>query len=398
MSSDQSGVSEPATGNRIVRVTPTPLYVPCRLQIGPIDKPAKLSGLVVEIETADGLVGHGFTAITDEEIVAAAIRDVVTPNILGLDALAREAIADRLNWLLTPRGQTGYASHAISAIDIALWDIAGRRLGQPVWRLLGGARRNVTTYTTFGFGALDRDELAESARYLAGRGHKRLKMVVGHHALARRDEPRPLDAVIAEDAARVAAARDAVGDGVELFIDANCSLDSYHALRLARLVADHDVALFEEPLRDNDVRRLADFRRSAPMAVAAGQNEGQLFRYRDLLVADAVDILQPNVCIGGGYTAGIRAAGLASAFGVPIDNGGAFPFHNMHLHAGLANGGLVEWHLVAVSMCRSIFTGLPDRDGDILTLPDAPGLGFELDRDAVREIGRQPASAGRGKG
>lgn len=398
MPASDTSLSESLRRNRIVRVTPTPLYVPCHLEIGSIRKPAKLCGLVVEIETADGLTGHGFTAITDEEIVAAAIKDVVAPNLIGRDAMAREAIAEMLYWLLSPRGQTGYSSHVISAIDIALWDIAGRRLGEPVWRLIGGARPRVTTYTTFGFGALDREELAEAAKYLAGLGHKRLKMVVGHHALARRDEPRPLDAVIAEDAARVAAVRAAVGDGIELFIDANCSLDSYHALRLARSIADYDIAFFEEPLRGNDVQRLADFRRAAPMPVAAGQNEGQLFRYRDMLVADAVDILQPNVCIGGGYTAGMKAAGLASAFGVPIDNGGAFPFHNMHLHAGMANGGLVEWHLVAVSMCRALFKSLPDREGDELTLPETPGLGFELDLDAVREIGAGPTSAGRGKG
>ncbi|MGO3740949.1 mandelate racemase/muconate lactonizing enzyme family protein [Kerstersia sp.] len=382
----------------IARVQATPVYVDCSLDIGPVSKPARLSGLVLEIETADGLLGHGFTAITDEEIVAAALNEVVAPNLLGKDAMAREHIAEALYWLLSPRGQTGYASHAISAVDIALWDIAGKRLGQPVWRLLGGARPAVTTYTTFGFGVLDRDELAETARHLAGLGHRRLKMVVGQHALARRDEPRPLDAVIAEDERRIRAVREAVGAEVELYIDANCSLDAFHALRLAQRVADCDIGFFEEPLRGNDVQRLADFRRQAPMPVAAGQNEGQLFRYRDMLAAGALDILQPNVCIGGGYSAGVKAAALAQAHGIAIDNGGAFPFHNMHLHAGLANGGLVEWHLVSVSMCHQLFRNLPERNVDQLVLPVQPGLGYELDVDAVREIGKRPASRGKGKG
>lgn len=394
-------VSEQTTSardNAITKVLATPVYVPCTLEIGPISKPAKLSGLVVEIETADGLAGHGFTAITDEEIVAAAINEVVAPNLKGRDMLAREGISEMLYWLLTPRGQTGYASHAISAIDIALWDLAGKRLNQPVWRLIGGARPEVTTYTTFGFGALDRDELAAAARHLAGAGHRRLKMVVGQHALARRDEPRPLESVIEEDIRRVRAVREAVGDEVEIFIDANCSLDAYHALRLAQAIADCNVSFFEEPLKGNDVPRLAEFRRQAPMPVAAGQNEGQLFRYRDMLVAGAIDILQPNVCIGGGYTAGMKAAALAQAHGIAIDNGGAFPFHNMHLHAGMANGGLVEWHLVSVSMCQQLFKSLPQRSGDQLVLPQAPGLGFELDQDGLRDIGRLPTSFGKGKG
>src|SRR5260221_5090998 len=90
-----------------------------------------------------------------------------------------------LYWLLSPRGQTGYASHAIAAIDVALWDLKGKALGQPVWRLLGGARKKVPVYTTFGFGAYDRDELAAAARLLAGRGHKHLKIAVGDHRLQR---------------------------------------------------------------------------------------------------------------------------------------------------------------------------------------------------------------------
>jgi len=394
---DVDGVGQEA-GLEIARIEAFPVYVPCELTIGAVAKPARLSGLVVEIETKGGLTGHGFTAITDEEIVAAAIRDVVAPNLVGLDAMAREAVSERLYWLLSPRGQTGYGSHVVSAVDIALWDIAGKRLGLPVWRLLGGARPEVPVYTTFGFAALDRDELAAAARHLFEAGHRRLKMVVGHHALARRDEGRPVDAVIAEDVARVAAVRAAVGSEAELYIDANCSLDSFHALQLARRVADLDVRFFEEPIRGNDVGRLADFRRQAGIPVAAGQNEGQLFRFRDLLAAGAVDVLQPNVCIGGGYTAAAKAAALAQAFGVPIDNGGAFPFHNMHLHAGLANGGLVEWHLVSVAMCRALFDGLPDRAGDVLRLPETPGLGFELDRQRLREIAALPTSHGRGKG
>lgn len=395
---DQVGHHGSAKDNKIARVEAIPAYLPCDLVIGPVSRTTELSGVVIEVETSDGLVGHGFTAITDEEVVAAAINRVVAPNLIGTDATRREAVAESIYWLLSPRGQTGYASHVASAIDIALWDILGRRLGQPVWRLLGGARSSVPTYVTFGFAALDRDELATAARHLAQNGHKRLKMVVGHHALARRDKGRSLEEVIHEDVARVRAVREAVGVEVDLFIDANCSLDAFHALRLARMLADYDIRFFEEPLRGNDVNRLADLRRQSPIPIAAGQNEGQLFRYRDLLAANAVDVLQPNVCIGGGYTMGAKIAALAQAFGVTIDNGGAFPFHNMHLHAGMANGGLVEWHLVSVSLCEGIFKDLPEMQAGTLTLPETPGLGFNIDPDKLAELRKRPTSAGRGKG
>lgn len=382
----------------IARIEAIPVFLPCALEIGPVSRQTELSAVVIEIETRSGVVGHGFTAITDEEVVAAAVNALVAPNLIGMPALSREAVAERLYWLLTPRGQTGYASHVASAIDIALWDIAGKMLGLPVWRLLGGARQKVESYVTFGFAALDREELAAAAAHLVAQGQRRLKMVVGHHGLARRDAGRPLDLVIREDEKRIRAVRDAVGSDVDLFIDANCSLDPFHAQLLASRIADCDIRFFEEPLKGNDAASLADLRRSISIPVAAGQNEGQLFRYRDLLLHRSVDVLQPNVCIGGGYTMGMKIAGLAQAFNVSIDNGGAFPFHNMHLHAGVANGGLVEWHLVSVALCHGVFDGLPGMGRGEITLPETPGLGFSMSPERAAELRKLPTSMGRGKG
>ena len=222
-------------------------------------------------------------------------------------------------------------------------------------------------------------------------------MVVGHHALQRRDEPRPIADVIIEDAARVRAVREAVGPGVQLYVDANCSLDPYHALKLARLIEDCDIAFFEEPITHNDVRLMADLRRQARIPIAAGQNEGLAFRFRDMLVAQAVDVIQPNVTISGGFTQCQRIAGMAAAFNVPVANGGAWPHHNMHLHAGLANGTLVEYHYVAVLCCREIFDGLADPVDGWLALPQSPGLGFAPRADAVRELAKRPTSRGKGK-
>ena len=101
--------------------------------------------------------------------------------------------------------------------------------------------------------------------------------------------------------------------------------------------------------------------------------------------------------ISGGYSQVVKIAGMAQAFNVPIDNGGAWPFHNMHLHAGLANGGLVEYHYVAVELMKKIFDGLPEPQDGYLTLPASPGLGFAPNADRVRELARLPTSHGKGK-
>ena len=143
---------------------------------------------------------------------------------------------------------------------------------------------------------------------------------------------------------------------------------------------------------------MAQLRRSSGMALACGQNEGLLYRFRDLLLHESVDYLQPNVVISGGFTQCIRIAGLAAAFNVPIANGGAWPFHNMHLHAGLSNGGLVEYHYLAVELCRKIYRDLPVPVDGWLALPETPGLGFEPDLDAVLELAKLPLSHGHGKG
>jgi L-rhamnonate dehydratase len=380
---------------KIARIVATPLSVPVVLDAAGMSISTSLSVCLAEVHTDDRRVGHGLTAITEEEVIAAAINEVLAHQLKGEDPLAHERIWERLYWLLSPRGQTGYASHAIAAIDVALWDLKGKALGQPVWRLLGGARAKVPIYTTFGFGAYDRDELAAAAKWWTARGHKHLKMVVGHHALQRRDEPRPLGEVIAEDARRVRAVREATD--AELHVDANCSLDGYHAAALARQIEPCGISFFEEPVKENDIPALLALRRDTRIPLAAGQNEGLAWRFRDLIASRAVDIIQPNVVIGGGFTQCQRIAGLASAYNLPMANGGAWPFHNMHLHAGLANGGTVEYHYASAKVCEAIYGPLPEPRDGWLELPQAPGLGFEPKPELVRELAKRPTSHGKGK-
>jgi L-rhamnonate dehydratase len=382
---------------KIARVTATPLNVPLTIDVLGLNRTSSLSACLVEIETDDGLVGHGFTAITEEDVIARVIDGVAGPAIIGDDPMAHEAIWDKLYWTLMPRGQTGYAAHAVAALDVALWDLKGKALKQPIWRLLGGARKRVPVYATFGFGFFDRAQLGEAAKLWVSQGFRRLKMTVGMEALRKRDQ-RPMMEAIREDEARIRTVREAVGPDIDLFIDANCSLDYDHAAKLCEMIAPYRISFFEEPLTQNDVLQMAELRRRTGMALACGQNEGLLFRFRDLLMHQAIDYAQPNVTITGGFTQCVKVAALAAAFNVPIANGGAWPFHNMHLQAGVANGSLVELHYLAVELCKQIYGDLPSARDGFLDLPEAPGLGFALNRDAVRELAKLPPSQGRGKG
>jgi len=382
---------------KIAAVRATPLHLPVTVGSAGKSKTTSLSLCLVDVALDDGRTGTGMTAITEEEVVASIVNDVAGHALVGMDPMRHEQVWDRLSWLLAPRGQSGYASHAIAAIDLALWDLKGQILGQPCWRLLGGAREQVPVYATFGFAFFDRDELAAAARSWVDRGFRRLKMTVGHHALQRRDEPRPLAEVVAEDVRRVRAVREAVGPDVQIYIDANCSLDYYHALWVAQRIEDFDIAFFEEPVAQNDIPNLAKLRAKTRIPLAAGQNEGLASRFRDMLVAQAVDVVQPNACITGGFTQCMRIAGLAAAFNAGYANGGAWPHHNMHLHAGLANGSLVEYHSVAVECCRQVFDGLPVPANGVLALPEAPGLGFTPNRERIAELAKRPGSRGAGK-
>jgi len=222
-------------------------------------------------------------------------------------------------------------------------------------------------------------------------------MTVAGDAL-RNKSVRSLMEVIREDARRVQAVREAVGPDAEIFIDANCNLDLYHAVKLAEMVKPFGISFFEEPITQNDALAMSQLRRQTGMALACGQNEGLIFRFRDLLNHQAIDFAQPNVCITGGFTQSAKVAALAAAYNVSIANGGAWSYHNMHLQAGLSNGTLVEHHYLAVELYKLLYRDLMVPENGWLSLPDRPGLGFEPNHDAIREIAKRPLSQGRAKG
>ena len=327
----------------------------------------------VEVDTDEGLSGFGITGSILPWAVINCIDHHLAPALRGMDVVHTEAIHSKVWRKLNSRPYTGVISNALSAIDIALWDIRGKKDGRSVHELLGGFRSSVPTYATFGYPFFDETQLAEYGQKFVADGHRMLKMVVG-------GEP---TRTWKDDVRRVRAAREAVGPDIELMIDSNCWFDPYEARLLAHGIEDCNIKWFEEPIQQNDARALADFRKNTSVPVAAGQMEGHRWRYRELIVHQAVDVIQPNVLYNGGYTESLKVAHMAQAFNLPMANGGGWPIFNMHLLCGVMNGGPVEFHYGMWQTGKQFFHGTPDPIQGELKISGLPGLGFTPNYDAL---------------
>ena len=344
--------------------------------------PSRAGVIIVEIETNEGAVGYGISP-GPAWPVAEFVNRVLSDFLHGKDPALVENI-----WLQMVRqfggADGGIWAPALSAADIALWDIRGKSLGQPVWKLLGGARSSVPAYVSFGvagpntsasqYPVYSQDELVDEARSLVGLGHTRLKTVVGRAIV-----PNP-----GEDARRIGAIREAVGPDVELLIDAGTKLSLHDALQLCRLCEPHQIVFFEEPVLANDPFLLAELRKQTAIPIAANPR-GYRRAYRDLLMNGSVDILQPNVK-SIGITESVQIAGMAEAFHLPVANGNGAGPHNIHLLAGVQNGWLCEFHFHNWMMYRAVYESVPEPMGGWVTAPEVPGLGLDPKPEVVKEF------------
>jgi len=323
-----------------------------------------LTFLHCTVTTGDGLTGTGVTGRFLAAEVAHLLNGGIAATLAGADPLDQEAITAQLVKKFNPRQSTGVFMSALSALDLALWDIKGKALGQPVARLIGGARTAVPAYATAGLPAFSEAELVAACTAALAAGFHGAKIIVG--------AGRSID----EDAQRIRAVRAAIG-AAPLMLDANCAYTVAEAKRLATLVAECDITFFEEPLRGNDIRSLAELRRASNIPLASGQMIQSAAWFRDVLAAGALDILQPNAAFCGGLTAMLRVLALAEAHGVPVTGAGGFEAANLPAMAGHVHGGMLEVHGAHVAL-RARFATEPEfRDGR-LHVPAAAGLGFSL--------------------
>jgi L-alanine-DL-glutamate epimerase-like enolase superfamily enzyme len=350
--------------------------------------------VLVRIETECGLVGHGegkssvFTASDNHALVQMVEREF-GPMLVGQDPRdisrlwdlmyngSRAGYAIEHGRAFPQFGRRGVSLAAISGIDVACWDILGQSLGVPVWRLLGGKRRDrMPAYASGGWAPAETigKQLQE---YCDRGGFKAVKMRVG-----------VADGPVRESVRRVKAAREALGDDIGLMCDAHGTMNVPDAKRFCRLVEDCNLMWFEEPVGPDNKAGMAEVRASTDIPIAAGESEVTRFEFRDLIAARAVDILQPDLAIAGGLTEGLRIEALCSAHQLRLAAhiwGGAPSFAaGVHLSAVASTSFILEYSLGANPMLHELANeSFPVVDG-MVTIPDGPGLGFTINEDFVK--------------
>lgn len=326
--------------------------------------------VVVEASAGD-VCGVGYTYA--DACAARLIEHTLAAVVEGSDAMAVPASWQAMVRAVRNIGRPGIASSAISAVDVALWDLKARLLNLPLAVLLGQARDGVAIYGSGGFTSYDVGRLRDQLAGWAAAGVGMVKMKVGRDAAA--------------DPARVHAAREAIGPECELFVDANGAYERKQALGLAERFAEDRVAWFEEPVPSDDLAGLRLLRDRAPagMLVAAGEYGYALEYFRRMLEAGAVDVLQADVTRCGGITELLRVGALCAAHEIPLS---AHTAPSIHAHVGCAMQPLVhvEYFHDHARIERLLFDGvLEPQAGRLVPDRDRAGLGLQLRRaDAER--------------
>ncbi|MEO7017911.1 MAG: enolase C-terminal domain-like protein [Leifsonia sp.] len=321
--------------------------------------------LLVEVES-DGVSGLGYAYTSAAALVVA--RDVLAPIVLGSSPLNVESSFWSMARAVRNLGWSGICASAISGVDVALHDLRARMLDVPLVHLLGGARPTVMAYGSGGFTSYGVPELQKQLGGWAEDGLRAVKMKIGTSP--------------ADDPDRVAAAREAIGDEVQLFVDANGAYDRKQALGFAERFRDQGVTWFEEPVSSDDLEglRLLRDRGPAGMQIAAGEYGYTPAYFSRMLGAGAVDTLQADGTRCGGVTGFVRAAALAQAAGIPLSAHTAPALH-ASLGAALPNVVHVEYFHDHAQIERLFFDGIPVlKNGDLHADHSAPGLGLSLRR------------------
>lgn len=327
--------------------------------------------LTVRIRDADGAEGVGYSYTVGRN--GGAIHDILhrelPPLLIGQDADRIEFLWQRVWWALHYGGRGGPSVLALSAADIALWDLKARRAGLPLWRLLGGHDPLVPCYA----GGIDLDlpldALLRQTDDNLGRGFRAIKMKVG----------RPL---LSEDVARLAAMRGHLGEAFPLMVDANMRWTADEAIRAARAFAPHAPAWLEEPISPDDVAGHARVVREGGLPIAAGENLRTLWEFRHLIASGGVTFPEPDVTNCGGVTTFMKIAHLAEAFNLPVTSHGAHDI-TVHLLAAAPNRSFLEAH--GFGLDAYVQSPLVLRDGCAVA-PDRPGHGVAFDWAALEAV------------
>lgn len=344
----------------------------------------KRGAMIVEVITDEGLVGWG-EAYGPPEATGAIVEKLYKPLVVGKDPFQVGVIWEELYNRFRDYGQKGVMIAALSGLNIALWDLMGKALGVPVYKLLGGTFRNeVFAYAT-GLYLKQRDnvpkELAHEAECHVKAGFKAIKMKIGYG--------------YERDVVYVKAVRDAIGPGVELMVDANHAYDASSAIRVGRGIEPFEIGWFEEPVPPEDIQGYIEVKDALSIPIAGGECEYTRFGFRGLLSKRAVDIVQPDTCSAGGLSECKKIAAMASAWGVRylphVWGSGVALAANLHLIATIPPASMsanpiepiFEYDTTENPFRTELLLEPIIPQNGSLKIPQGPGLGIDVDRKVL---------------
>jgi len=387
---------------KITRVIGTWCHVPIpyeKQHVSDFGRVASFDSVIVRIETDQGIIGWGEAKAGVGSSAACAglaaiINQDYAPLLVGQDPrdisrlwdvmynTPRQGFALAEGHVMPQLGRRGLSVSAIAGVDVALWDILGKSLNVPVWRLLGGRRaERMPAYASGGWA--DAANIgAQLQGYCDKGGFRAVKMRVGI-----------MDGSPARSAERVRAARQALGPDIKLMADAHGTWTVAEAKAFCRMVEDCDLFWFEEPVTADDKQGQAEVRRSSAVPISSGESEFTRHDFRELAELRAADVLQPDLAIAGGLTEGLRIAAIASAFNLRLAPhlwSGAPAFAaGLHLAATSSAGFIMEYSLGHNPMLHDLIEeDFPVSDG-MIEIPDRPGLGITVREQFLLDYGRR---------
>jgi len=322
---------------------------------------------VTDADGAEG-VGYTFTCGVNGGAIADILGREMAPRVQGRNADLIEAIWKDMWWAFHYAGRGGPTVLALSALDMALWDLKARRAGLPLWRLLGGFDPKVPCYA----GGIDLDltaaELIEQTHGNIANGHRAIKMKVGRDRLS-------------EDVAKIAAMREAFGPDMPLMVDANMKYTVDQAVRAARAFQPFDLTWFEEPIPPDDPAGHMRILRDGGIPIASGENLRSLWDFRTA-IEGGVTFPEPDVTNCGGITPFMKIAHLAEAYHLPVTSHGAHDI-TVHLLAACPNRSYLEAH--GFGLENYVENPLIIQDGYAIA-PERPGHGVAFDWDRLESV------------
>jgi L-alanine-DL-glutamate epimerase-like enolase superfamily enzyme len=329
--------------------------------------------VVAQVRTDEGLTGLGYSLAFGgggAESVQVYLETRLAPLLVGEDPRLVERLWEKMYRADRGIRRLGVAAYALSALDIALWDLVGKAAGQPLYRLWGAVTDRVAAYGSGGWPAYRVEDLVEEAQRYAAAGLRHYKLKVHH------PDPR-------ENRRRAEAVRRAVGDGVRLMVDVNQKLDVLGNIRLAAALEDLDLLWYEEPVLADDIAACAEVARAIRIPVATGENHYTRFEFRELCERRAARYLMPDVCRANGFSETLKIGHLAAAHQLLVSPHVVHEL-SVHVSGALSNGFLVEY---MDWMPSDLFVDVPRPDpaDGLIAIPDRPGHGMALAPGAERK-------------